>query len=322
MRSQLHFISDLCFGRLFRSIADQELSRGARQCALLWAIGSCCMPLACFAQQKDPTAPKTEITSTGRVVTAPTDVAAPSADAQINPSGLGMKVLQPGSGTEHPASNDCVSVSFIAWKTDGTLFSTSTTMNDSDVLCLNEAIMGVAEALKDMVVGEKRRLWIPEDLTFHEGHHHAQRRPEDEEPPHKDLTFDLTLLSILKAPPTPVDLKQAPAAAIRTASGLAYQVLSQGKGDAHPAANNEVMVHFSGWRIDGRLFESTIMANHPALVTIATAPSGFREALQTMRVGEKARFWIPSALAFGDKPADRFNPAGDLVYEIELLSVQ
>jgi FKBP-type peptidyl-prolyl cis-trans isomerase len=233
-----------------------------------------------------------------------------------------MKVLNPGSGTEHPASNDCVTVSFIAWKTDGTLFSTSTTMNDSDVLCLNEAIIGVADALKEMVVGEKRRLWIPEDLTFHEGHHHAQRRPEDEEPPHKDLTFDLTLLSILKAPPTPVDLKQPPPTAIRTTSGLAYQVLSQGKGDAHPATNNKVMVHFSGWRSDGRLFESTIMANHPALVTIATAPSGFREALQTMTIGEKARFWIPSALAFGDKPADRFNPAGDLVYEIELLSVQ
>jgi FKBP-type peptidyl-prolyl cis-trans isomerase len=320
MRSHLHFIvSDLCFGRLCRKIADQ-VSR-VRQFALLYGIASCCMTL-CFAQQQEPTTPKAEITSTGRVVTPPPDVATPSADAQISPSGLGMKVLQPGSGTEHPASNDCVTVSFIAWKTDGTLFSTSTTMNDSDVLCLNEAIMGVAEALKEMVVGEKRRLWIPEDLTFHEGHHHAQRRPEDEEPPHKDLTFDVTLLSILKAPPTPVDLRQSPAAAIRTASGLSYQVLSQGKGDAHPAANNKVMVHFSGWRMDGRLFESTIMANHPALVTIATAPSGFREALQTMTVGEKARFWIPSALAFGDKPADRFNPAGDLVYEIELLSVQ
>jgi FKBP-type peptidyl-prolyl cis-trans isomerase len=289
------------------------------QLPLLWAIF---LPLTIFAQQQSPAPQTAEITSTGRVVTAPSDVAAPSVDARTMPSGLAMKVLNPGSGTEHPASNDCVTVSFIAWKTDGTLFSTSTTMNDSDVLCLNEAIIGVAEALKEMVVGEKRRLWIPEDLTFHEGHHHAQRRPEDEEPPHKDLTFDLTLLSILKAPPTPVDLKQPPPTAIRTTSGLAYQVLSQGKGDAHPATNNKVMVHFSGWRSDGRLFESTIMANHPALVTIATAPSGFREALQTMTIGEKARFWIPSALAFGDKPADRFNPAGDLVYEIELLSVQ
>jgi peptidylprolyl isomerase len=287
----------------------------------MWAIFVGFLPLTMLAQQQSST-PPSEITSTGRVVTAPADVAAPSADAQTTPSGLAMKVLRTGSGTEHPQSNDCVTVSFVAWKTDGTLFSTSTTMNDSDVLCLNEAIMGVSEALKEMVVGEKRRLWIPEDLTFHEGHHHAQRRPEDEEPPHKDLTFDLTLLSILKAPPTPADLKQPPPTAIRTASGLAYQVLSQGTGSNRPAPNNKVMVHFSGWRSDGRLFESTMMAKHAALVTIATAPSGFREALQTMTVGEKARFWIPSALAFGDKPADRFNPAGDLVYEIELLSVQ
>src|SRR5213078_2459278 len=112
--------------------------------------------------------------------------------------------------TEHPDANDCVSVSFIAWTPDGALFSTSTTMNNSDLICVSAAILGVSEALKQMVVGEKRRLWIPEDLTLHEGHHHIQRRPEDEEPPHKDLTFDLTLLSILKAPSTPVDLKQPP----------------------------------------------------------------------------------------------------------------
>ena len=158
-----------------------------------------------------------------------------------------MKVLKPGTGAEHPVTNDCVTVSFIAWKTDGTLFSTSTTMNDSDVLCLNAAIAGVSEALKEMVVGEKRRLWIPEDLTFHEGHHHITRRPEDEEPPHKDLTFDLALLSILKAPPTPTDLKQPPADAIKTSSGLAYHVLSSGTGAIHPSINSKVMVHFSGW---------------------------------------------------------------------------
>jgi peptidylprolyl isomerase len=50
--------------------------------------------------------------------------------------------------------------------------------------------------------------------------------------------------------------------------------------------------------------------------------AGFREALTNMVPGEKARFWIPAALAYGDNPANRFNPAGDLVYEIELLAVQ
>ncbi len=263
-----------------------------------------------------------EVTRTGRVITAPPDVAAAPPDAQVTPSGLAMKVLQPGTDTEHPVANDCVTVSFIAWKTDGTLFSTSTTMNDADVLCLNDSIMGIAEALQQMVVGEKRRLWIPEDLTFHEGHHHVQRRPEDEEPPHKDLTFDLQLLSILKAPPTPQDLTQAPPNATRTSSGLAYLVLKPGTGTLHPSVTSKVMAHFTAWRSDGRIFETTVMTNHPALVTVASAPLGLREAIDSMVVGEKARFWIPAALAFGEKPSNRFNPPGDLVYEIELLSVQ
>lgn len=272
-----------------------------------------------FAQQSSS---PMEVTRTGRVITAPPDVAAAPPDAQVMTSGLAMKMLQPGTGSEHPVSNDCVTVSFVAWKTDGSLFSTSTTMNDADVLCLNASIMGIAEALKQMVVGEKRRLWIPEDLTFHEGHHHVQRRPEDEEPPHKDLTFDLQLLSILKAPPTPENLIQAPANASRTGSGLAYVILKPGTGTAHPSPISKVTAHFTAWRSDGRIFETTVMTNHPALVSLATAPVGWREAITSMVAGEKARFWIPAALAFGEKPANRFNPPGDLVYEIELISVQ
>jgi FKBP-type peptidyl-prolyl cis-trans isomerase len=277
---------------------------------------------AVIALAQTAAAQQTEVTRTGRAITAPPDVATAPADAQTMPSGLAMKVLTPGTGSEHPAANDCVTVSFVAWKTDGALFSTSTTMNDADVLCLNASIMGISEGLKQMVVGEKRRLWIPEDLTFHEGHHHVQRRPEDEEPPHKDLTFDLQLLSILKAPPTPSDVVQPPSTATRTASGLAYEVISKGNSSAHPSVTSQVTVQFSAWRSDGRLVESTVMANHPAVVALATAPAGWREALPLMVVGEKTRFWIPAALAFGEKPANRFNPPGDLVYEIELLEVK
>jgi peptidylprolyl isomerase len=265
---------------------------------------------------------RAEQANTGRVIIAPSDVAAPPADAQVTASGLAMKVLKRGSGTDHPAANDCVTVSFKAWKRDGTLFSTSTTMNDSDVLCLNDASEGVYEALQEMTVGEKRRLWVPSRLTFKEEHHHGQKRPEDEEPPQKDLTFDLELLSILKAPPTPADLKQPPATAVRTPSGLAYQILKSGTGTTHPSARSTVTVHFSAWQNDGRMFESTVLANHPAQLSLATAPEGWRQALSSMVAGEKTRFWVPASLAFGEKPANRFNPPGDLLYEIELLSVQ
>jgi peptidylprolyl isomerase len=273
------------------------------------------------APAQEPSKEPTEVTGTGLVITAPQDVAAPPADAQVTASGLAMKELKPGTGSDHPLVNDCVAASFVAWKTDGSLFSTSTSMNDSEEICLNDSIMGIREALRQMVAGEKRRLWVPEDLTFRAPHHHVQRRPEDEEPPHKDLTFELELHSIMKAPPTPENL-QPPPDALKTPSGLAYQVLKSGTGTTHPSTKSTVMVNVSGWRSNGRLFESTMMAKHPAMVRLAMAPSGWREGVLNMSVGEKARFWIPAALAYGDEPANRFNPAGDLVYEVELLSVQ
>ena len=266
-----------------------------------------------------PLMAKREPKAPGSSFAAPPDVAAPPASAETI-SGLAMQVLKPGVGVDHPAPHDCVRATFTSWERDGSLFSTS--LRDSELVCLNNAILGLRQALEEMVVGEKRRVWVPAEFTFHERHHHAQPRPgEEETPPHKDLTFDIELVSILKAPVTPRDLNAPPPDAIRTVSGLAFQVLKPGNGTTHPLPNSVVTVHFSGWTTDGRLFESTIMADHPALVSLANAMAGWREGLGHMTVGEKARFWIPANLAYGTLPGNRFNPPGDLVYDIELLSV-
>ena len=41
-----------------------------------------------------------------------------------------------------------------------------------------------------------------------------------------------------------------------------------------------------------------------------------------MVVGDKARFWIPGALAYGDHPSQPGAPAGPLVFDIELLAIR
>ena len=64
------------------------------------------------------------------------------------------------------------------------------------------------------------------------------------------------------------------------------------------------------------------MISQVTLFRLATALPGWREGLQHMVVGEKTRFWIPASLAYGTKPADRAAPAGNLVYDIELLEWQ
>ncbi len=230
-----------------------------------------------------------------------------------------MEVLKAGEGTEHPAGDDCVVMSFMAWKRDGSLFATSGVHGESAVQCLFTVMPGVAEALKSMLVGEKRRIWIPSRLAY-AAHiaHHGNKQMHEEEAQKPDLTVDLELLRILKVPPPPSDIKSPPSTALKTPSGVAIQVLEPGTGSEHPGMNNRVRLNYTGWTADGKLVETTL-TSHPAVVLLGTALPGWREALPRMVVGEKARIWVPSAMAFGERSVDQLSPTGDLVYEIELL---
>src|SRR5437660_5936795 len=115
-------------------------------------------------------------------VTAPADVAAPPPDATTTPSGVAMKVIKPGKGSDHPKSNDCVKLHFTVWKRDGSWLSTTRQSAEPKNQCLAAIFPGVAEALSTMVVGEQRRVWVPASLTF--------TGDDDDRPPLVDATFD------------------------------------------------------------------------------------------------------------------------------------
>src|ERR1700748_621568 len=164
-------------------------------------------------------------------VAAPSDVAAPPANATKTASGLATRVISPGKGTDHPAKDDVVTIHYTGWKTDGTMFDSSVTKGKPSSFPVNRVIAGFSEGLQLMVIGEKRRLWIPESLAYK-----GARGPKGM------LVFDIELLAI----PTraPADVKEPPADAKKTPSGLAYKVLQQGVGGRHPRSNSEATVHY------------------------------------------------------------------------------
>ena len=246
--------------------------------------------------------------------TPPADVRSPPSDAKMFAHGVASKVLTPGHGTEHPANNDCIKAHFTAWKRDGSVFSSSRGQKALELTCLRQSIEGLREVLKDMSLGESRRVWVPGNLTF------VSSEP-DEPAPNVDLTFDVELLEIVKGPATPPDLGTPPATAHKTPSGVHYRVLTQGAGGAHPSAQSTVRLRFSGFTRDGSVFESTELDARPALVALRELPPGLSEGIQQMVVGEKARFWLPAELAYGEKPTRRGLPAGPLVYDVELLAI-
>ncbi|MCC6648597.1 MAG: FKBP-type peptidyl-prolyl cis-trans isomerase [Polyangiaceae bacterium] len=248
-------------------------------------------------------------------IPAPGDVAHAPADAARTPSGLATKVLTKGTGAKHPAPEDRVKVHYTGWTSDGVMFDSSVLRGDPASFAVGGVIKGWTEALQLMVVNEKRRVWIPAALAY--GDHARAGAPTG------DLTFEIELLEIVEAPkpiPAPADVKEAPKDAKKTASGLAYKVLKPGKG-ASPKLQDTVTVHYTGWTTDGKMFDSSVQRGEPTSFGLDRVIKGWTEGVQLMKVGDKARFWIPGALAYGDKPARPGAPAGTLVFDIELISI-
>ena len=100
-------------------------------------------------------------------IPAPTDVAAPPADAHKTASGLASKILRVGMSNTRPSIGNSVKVHYTGWTTDGKMFETSTTGEPPEFpLTPGGLIDGWIEGLQLMVVGEKRRFWIPESLAY------------------------------------------------------------------------------------------------------------------------------------------------------------
>ena len=116
---------------------------------------------------------------------APADVAAAPEDAEKGRGGLRSKVLRPGTGKTHPDPMSLVTVNYIGWKTDGTMFDTSFNQRGPAKFQLNQVIKGWTEGVQQMVVGERRRFWIPESMAY-----------EGKQEPRGMLVFDVELLSI------------------------------------------------------------------------------------------------------------------------------
>ena len=96
----------------------------------------------------------------------PPDVAAVPADAKRTPSGLAYKVITPGTGAEHPRRSSRVTVHYSGWQTSGKLFDSSVMRGAPATFGLGDVIEGWTEGLQLMVVGEKTRFWIPEELAY------------------------------------------------------------------------------------------------------------------------------------------------------------
>jgi peptidylprolyl isomerase len=105
------------------------------------------------------------------------------------------------------------------------------------------------------------------------------------------------------------------------ASGMQIQVIQAGTGTEHPGPRDTVKVHYHGTLIDGTVFDSSVQRGQPIEFGLHQVIPGWTEGLQLMVVGEKARLFIPSNLAYGNRAAGKIKPGSSLIFEVELLGI-
>jgi peptidylprolyl isomerase len=123
----------------------------------------------------------------GQPIPAPPDVAAPPKDAHVTPSGLASKILRVGISSIHPSPRSNIKILYTGWTTDGQMFDTTAGNNALGPFPLQGSVIpGLEEGLQLMVVGEKRRFWIPQELAYkgQPGH------------PQGTLVFDVELVEV------------------------------------------------------------------------------------------------------------------------------
>jgi FKBP-type peptidyl-prolyl cis-trans isomerase FkpA len=110
--------------------------------------------------------------------------------------------------------------------------------------------------------------------------------------------------------------------AVRTASGMVYTALVEGKGTP-PAATDIVKVNYRGTLIDGKEFDSSYKRGKPLEFKLDNVIKCWTEGVQKMKPGGRARLVCPPNLAYGDNGAgELILPGATLDFEVELLEVK
>ncbi|MDG1015033.1 MAG: peptidylprolyl isomerase [Flavobacteriaceae bacterium] len=110
----------------------------------------------------------------------------------------------------------------------------------------------------------------------------------------------------------------------KTSSGLRYQIFQKGNG-IQATKGVTVSVHYKGQLTDGTVFDSSYNRKEPIEFKLGMGQviAGWDEGISLLRVGDKARFVIPSNLGYGSRGAGgTIPPNANLIFDVELVDIK
>jgi len=233
-----------------------------------------------------------------------------------DPSGLQYKVTQKGSGNR-PLINDMVYVHYRLLLEDSTIIDNSYERGEpvSFKMGAGQVIEGWEKGIGLLNEGDKAIMIIPPDLAYGE-------RAVGDIPANSKLIFDV---EVVKIDPAPKPLEVPPGAdIITTTSGLRYLVIEEGDG-MMLIPGMRVRIHYNGFfEDDMNIFDSSYQRNEPIDFTLGKGMviRGWEEGIAKLRVGDKARLWIPYDLAYGEQGRGPIPPATNLIFDVEVIDAE
>lgn len=119
-------------------------------------------------------------------------------------------------------------------------------------------------------------------------------------------------------------MEQLAAGFDKTDSGLRYKMINKGEGKKAEAGKT-VAVHYEGSLENGKVFDSSYPRKKPIEFRLGQGQviEGWDEGIALLQVGDKARFVIPSDLAYGAAGAGGvIPPNATLIFDVELMEVK
>lgn len=244
--------------------------------------------------------------------------------AEKTASGIWYVMTQQG-GEAKPDQKSKVKAHYHGTLLNGQKFDSSYDRGQPLDFGLGQVIKGWQEAIQMLGKGGKGTFWIPSALAY-------GARATGSIPANSVLKFDIELVDFQEyiSPQERAKrenetikkyLTEKGISAASTASGIWYVITEQGEG-AQPTKNATVTAHYKGTLLNGQKFDSSYDRNQPFTTPLNRVVRGWQEAIPLLKKGGKGTFYIPSALAYGERAAGTIPANSILVFEIELIDFQ